>query len=113
MSAPAGPPSQGVCSVRLRLTLEVMGGVNQFPAGTPETLNPTGNLTETRARVGVGGRRRLLQASATCSTLTFTDTLNVLDVSCPMSQKKVPYEPCLARALVAHERAVRHGPDPV
>jgi hypothetical protein len=25
----------------------------------------------------------------------------------------MPYEPCLARALVAHERAVRRGPDPV
>ena len=25
----------------------------------------------------------------------------------------LPYEPSLARALVAHERAVRRGPDPV
>ena len=25
----------------------------------------------------------------------------------------MPYEPSLARALVAHERAVRRGPDPV
>jgi hypothetical protein len=25
----------------------------------------------------------------------------------------MPYEPSLARAPVAHERAVRHGPDPV
>ena len=81
MSAPAGPPSQGVCSVRLRLTLSMTGGVNQFPVGTPEPLNLTGNLTETSARAGVGARRRLLQAPATCSTLTFSDTLNVLDVS--------------------------------
>jgi hypothetical protein len=26
---------------------------------------------------------------------------------------ELPYEPCLARAPVAHERAVRRGPDPV